>query len=172
MALTRLLFQLRSFLDSLLRQRINTMTTAFPYGFLVPSNEPDNQAALVSVLAQALGVSLGDIELTARCSANGNAPETHRGCGIPLTADQSDALSTWVSPGGEGYDDLGVRCRRLFFEALETTDPAEAASSGKTLVTLVEVGQGVPQGVPLEDLRFTFGKLLEENSLVRIEDAI
>ena len=168
MALTRILFQLRSLIDSLIRQRINTTMTS-PYGFLVPS---ENQASLVAVLAQALGVSLEDVELAVRYSSDGNAPETHRGCGVPLSVSQADALSTWVSPGGEGYDDLGVRCRRLFFEATETTDPAEAASTSKTLVVLVDVGQSIPQNTPIEDLRFTFGKMLEENNLVRIEDVI
>lgn len=168
MALTRLLFQLRSFIDAIIKQRIDTTMTS-PYGFLVPSA---NQASLVSVLAQALGVSLEDVELSVRASADGNAPETHRGCGVPLSDSQADALSTWVSLGGEGYDDLGVRCRRLFFETTETTDPAEAASTGKTLVVLVDVGQSIPQNTPIEDLRFTFGKMLEENSLVRIEDMI
>lgn len=166
MSLTRLLFTLRSLLDTLIKQRIDHMT-AFPYGFLVPTA---NQAALVSVLAQALGVSLESIELAVRCSSDGQTPETHRGCGIPLTESQRDALSTWANPGGQGHDELGVRWRRLFRGALETTDPAEAASTGKTLVVLVDEGEPVPQGVPLEDLRFTFGKLLEENGLVRIED--
>lgn len=127
---------------------------------------------MVAVLAQALNVGLQDIALVMRASANGQPPESHRCCGVPLSALQADALSTWVSPGGDGYDSLGVRCRRAFYEATETTSAEEAASTGKVLVVLVDVGQSIPQGVPIEDLRFTLGKMLEENSLVKIEDTI
>ena len=146
--------------------------TVSPYNFLVPSNEPDNQAALVAVLAQALNVGLQDIALVMRASANGQPPESHRCCGVPLSASQANALSTWVSPGGEGHDLLGVRCRRAFYEATETTSAEEAASTGKTLVTLVDVGQSIPEGAPLEDLRFSTAKLLEESGLQEIYDSI
>lgn len=166
MALTRLLFQLRNLIDSLIKQRIDTTMTS-PYGFLVPSA---NQAQLASVLANALGVKLEDIELSARASADGNPPETHRGCAVPLDATQADALSTWANPGGSGYDTYGARCRRMFFPDTETTDAGEAASTGKTLVVLVGAGQSIPENVPLSDLRFTFDKLIQENGLVKIED--
>lgn len=124
-------------------------------------------AALTAIYEVTLGRGLGSFGMSQRCAPDANSPQSHWKSGDTFTAGEIDVLRPYVSPGGSLHL-LGVRARRAFNEATETT----SNEAGKTQVTIYDVGDTIPPQLDWETGRVSEERFLADNSLVILEDAI
>jgi hypothetical protein len=122
------------------------------------------------VMATALGTALeqpaDDYTLRAGVGDTANGPiDGFIGIGS-FTEVQLDAIRVTLSPGGTLHE-LGCRARRLLNEASEAT----VETPGKTLVTVIGVGQPIPASLDWATHRVTMERFLEELEKVRVQPA-